>query len=44
MENYILYRITNVISANGIRHIGAAKLGEGLSKMLNLTSLNLNFE
>ncbi len=32
------------ISGNKIGAEGAAKLGEGVSKLLNLTSLNLNLE
>ena len=31
------------ISWNGIGAEGAEKIGEGVSKLLNLTSLNLNF-
>ncbi len=31
------------ISANRICKDGAAKLGEGVSKLLNLSSLNLDF-
>jgi hypothetical protein len=31
-------------SYNSIGAKGAAKLGEGVSKLLNLTSLDLNFE
>ncbi len=31
------------ISGNDIGVNGAEKLGEGVSKLLNLTSLNLNF-
>ncbi len=30
-------------SGNSIGAEGAAKIGEGVSKLLNLTSLNLNF-
>ena len=33
----------NYISQNGIDAEGAAKLGEGVSKLMNLTNLNLNF-
>jgi hypothetical protein len=29
--------------SNDIGDVGAAKIGEGLSKLLNLTTLNLNF-
>jgi hypothetical protein len=33
-----------LISRNGIGIEGAAKLGEGISKLANLTTLNLNIE
>jgi hypothetical protein len=33
----------NFLSSNGIGDSGAAKLGECLSELLNLTDLNLNF-
>ena len=32
----------NYISQNGIDAEGAAKLGEGVSKLMNLTSLNMD--
>ncbi len=32
-----------LFNSNGIGADGSGKLGEGLSKLLNLTSLNLNF-
>jgi hypothetical protein len=32
------------ISYNGISDDGSAKLGEGISKLLNLTTLNINFK
>ncbi len=38
------YRILNLFRENNIGDVGAAKLGEGVSKLLNLSSLNLNFE
>ncbi len=37
------FSILKFISLNDIGTEGAAKLGEGVSKLLNLTSLNLNF-
>ncbi len=36
-------KIIKIISYNGIGNEGAAKLGEDVSKLLNLTSLNLDF-
>jgi hypothetical protein len=33
-----------LISNNSIGDKGAAKLGEGISKLMNITSLNLNFK
>ena len=30
--------------SNEIGDVGAAKIGEGLSKLLNLTTLNLDFK
>ena len=33
----------NFISGNGIGDEGAAKLGEGVSHLVNLTKLNLKF-
>ncbi len=38
------YWIFKLIRNNGIGADGAGKLGEGVSKLLNLTTLNLNFE
>ncbi len=32
------------ISGNSIGEEGAAEIGEGVSKLLNLTSLDLNFQ
>jgi hypothetical protein len=32
-----------ISSQNEIGYVGAAKIGEGLSKLLNLTTLNLNY-
>ncbi len=37
------YWIIKYISNNSIGEEGAAKIGEGVSKLLNLTSLILNF-
>jgi hypothetical protein len=44
MENYneIRYWILKFISWNSIGSEGAEKIGEGVSKLLYLTSLNLN--
>jgi hypothetical protein len=39
----ILIESLKFISENGIGDEGAVKIGEGVSKLLNLTSLNLNF-
>ncbi len=36
-------RTQNKFSRNGIANVKAAKLGEGLSKLLNLSNLNLDF-
>ncbi len=33
-----------ISSKNEIDFVGAAKIGEGLSKFLNLTTLNLDFQ
>ena len=38
------YRISIFNNGNSIGDEGAAKISEGVSKLLNLTSLNLNFE
>ncbi len=45
-QNEIKHRILKFIcgSGNSMGAEGAAKIGEGVSKLLNLTSLNLNFE
>jgi hypothetical protein len=43
-QNENKYWILKFISENNIGDVGAAKLGEGVSKLLNLSSLNLNFE
>ncbi len=42
-QNGNKYWISKFISGNSIGYEGAAKIGEGVSKLLNLTSLNLNF-
>ncbi len=46
MELKILksFWIVELISSNIIGTDGAAKLGEGVSKLINLISLNLKFE
>ncbi len=42
-QNENQYLIFKCISDNGIGAEGAEKLGESVTKLLNLTSLNLNF-
>ncbi len=42
-QNENQYWIWKFNSQNSIGDEGAAKIGEGVSKLLNLTSLNLNF-
>ncbi len=41
-QNENQYGIMKFISSNKIGAEGVAKLGEGVSKLLNLTSLDLN--
>ena len=43
LQNGNQYWILKLISNNQMGAEGAAKIGEGVSKLLNLTSLNLNF-
>jgi hypothetical protein len=42
-QNEIHYWFLKFIRYESIGAGGAAKIGEGVSKLLNLTSLNLNF-
>ncbi len=42
-QNENQYWILKFISENSIDDEGASKIGDGVSKLLNLTSLNLNF-
>ncbi len=44
LQNGNQYWILKFISWNSIGAEGAAKVGEGVSKLLNLTSLDMNFE
>jgi hypothetical protein len=42
-HNEIQYWILKFISDNYLGAEGASKIGDGVSKLLNLTSLNLDF-